>query len=79
MNQPYEPTDREAATLAGLAIPAPASLRPAVLVEVGLADHYDRVDSPLGPIVVAWNGRGVSSPSRFSCSSSQLIIALSTR
>ena len=39
MNQPYEPTDREAATLAGLAIPAPASLRPAVLVEVGQADH----------------------------------------
>lgn len=60
MNQPYEPTEREAVTLAGLAIPAPASLRPAVLVEVGLADHYDRVDSPLGPIVVAWNGRGVS-------------------
>ncbi len=60
MNQPYEPDDREAAALASLAVPAPANLRPAVLVEVGLADHYARVDSPLGPVVVAWNGRGVS-------------------
>ena len=60
MNPSYEPTDREAAGLAGLAVPAPSGLRPAVLVEVGLADHYDRVDSPLGPIIVAWNGRGVS-------------------
>jgi O-6-methylguanine DNA methyltransferase len=60
MNPSYEPTDREAAGLAGLAVPAPSGLRPAVLVEVGLADHYDRVDSPLGPIIVAWNGHGVS-------------------
>jgi O-6-methylguanine DNA methyltransferase len=60
MNQPYPPTDREAAALASLAVPAPSSLRPAVLVEIGLADHYDRVDTPLGPIEVSWTGRGFS-------------------
>ncbi|HEX2469126.1 MAG TPA: methylated-DNA--[protein]-cysteine S-methyltransferase [Candidatus Limnocylindrales bacterium] len=52
--------DREVAVLADLAVAAPPTLRPAVLVEVGLADRYDRIDSPLGPLVVAWNGRGVS-------------------
>ena len=31
-----------------------------VLVEIGLVDRYARVESPLGPLVVAWNGRGVS-------------------
>src|SRR4029079_11827919 len=46
--------------LAGLTVPAPATLRPAVLVETGLADWFGRVDSPIGPIVVAWNGLGVS-------------------
>ena len=39
---------------------APPSLAPNVLVEVGLADRYARFDSPIGPLVVAWNGRGVS-------------------
>ena len=53
-------TDREAAALADLAVAAPTTLRPAVLVETGLADHYDHIASPLGPLVVAWNGRGVS-------------------
>ena len=53
-------TDREATALADLALSAPPTLRPAVLVELGLADRYGRVDSPLGPLVVAWNGRGVS-------------------
>jgi len=48
------------AALAGLTVTAPAGLRPAVLVEVGLADAYARIDSPIGPLVVAWNGRGVS-------------------
>jgi O-6-methylguanine DNA methyltransferase len=55
-----EATALEATALAGLAVPAPATLRPSVLVEVGLADHYARIDSPLGPLVVSWNGRGVS-------------------
>lgn len=39
---------------------APATLAPNVLAEVGLADLYARFDSPIGPLVVAWNGLGVS-------------------
>ena len=35
-------------------------LAPNVLAEVGLADRYARFDSPIGPLVVAWNGLGVS-------------------
>ena len=46
--------------IAALRTSAPASLRPAVLAEVGLADLYARFDSPIGPLVVAWNGLGVS-------------------
>ena len=38
----------------------PPSLAPNVLAEVGLADRYARFDSPIGPLVVAWNGLGVS-------------------
>lgn len=54
-------TDQSIETgLARLSVPAPASLRPAVLIETGLADHYARIDSPIGALVVAWNGRGVS-------------------
>jgi O-6-methylguanine DNA methyltransferase len=48
------------AALAGLATHAPATLAPAVLVEVGLADAWATLPSPLGEILVAWNGRGVS-------------------
>ena len=48
------------AALAATAVAAPPTLRPAVLVETGLADHYGRIDSPIGPLVVAWNGLGVS-------------------
>jgi O-6-methylguanine DNA methyltransferase len=51
--------DLEAA-MAGLATHAPATLAPNVLAEVGLADRYARFDSPIGPLVVAWNGLGVS-------------------
>jgi O-6-methylguanine DNA methyltransferase len=61
MNQTLELTDTEAAGIAGLTVAAPPTLRVEVLVEVGLADHHARIDSPLGPLVVAWNGRGVSS------------------
>jgi O-6-methylguanine DNA methyltransferase len=46
--------------LAGLTVPAPGTLAPATLVAVGLADRYAELPSPLGPIVVAWNGRGIS-------------------
>lgn len=46
--------------LASLAVRAPATLAPATLVAVGLADEYTTMDSPIGPVFVAWNGRGVS-------------------
>lgn len=46
--------------LADLASRAPVGLATNVLVETGLADHYGWVSSPLGPLVVAWNGIGVS-------------------
>ncbi|MBA3235744.1 MAG: methylated-DNA--[protein]-cysteine S-methyltransferase [Chloroflexi bacterium] len=46
--------------LAGLRVTAPASLRPAVMVEIGQADRYARIESPIGPLIVAWNGLGVS-------------------
>ncbi len=54
-------TDRDLeAAMTGLRTSAPATLAPGVLVEVGLADRYARFDSPIGPLVVAWNGLGVS-------------------
>jgi len=54
-------TDRDLeAALAALSIPAPTTLAPSVLFEVGLADRYARLDSPIGPLVVAWNGLGVT-------------------
>ena len=46
--------------MAMLLTTAPASLAPGVLSEVGLADRYARIESPIGPLVVAWNGIGVS-------------------
>jgi O-6-methylguanine DNA methyltransferase len=49
------------AALATLTIPAPATLAPNTLVALGLADEYTTMESPLGPVFVAWNGRGVSS------------------
>jgi O-6-methylguanine DNA methyltransferase len=47
--------------VASLRTAAPASLAPGVLAEVGLLDRYGRIDSPIGPLIVAWNGLGVSS------------------
>ncbi|MCI0582054.1 MAG: methylated-DNA--[protein]-cysteine S-methyltransferase [Chloroflexi bacterium] len=55
--------DRDAdldSALAGLTVKAPATLAPATLVAVGLADRWAELPSPLGPIAVAWNGRGIS-------------------
>jgi O-6-methylguanine DNA methyltransferase len=46
--------------LHGLTVRAPDRLRENVLVETGLADRFAAIDSPIGPLVVAWNGRGVS-------------------
>ncbi len=60
MNRPLDPTAAIEAGLADLTAKAPAGLRPAVLADVGLADRYAHIDSPIGTLVVAWNGRGVS-------------------
>jgi O-6-methylguanine DNA methyltransferase len=46
--------------LRDLALPAPAMLARGALLETGLADAWATLSSPLGPIAVAWNGRGVS-------------------
>lgn len=46
--------------LAALAVPAPAHVAEDVLVEVGLADRMAPLESPIGRLWVAWNGRGVS-------------------
>ena len=46
--------------LHGLRADPPATLRPAVLERVGLADAYLAVDGPAGPLLVAYNGRGIS-------------------
>ena len=46
--------------MAALITTAPPSLAPGVLAEIGLADRYARMDSPIGPLIVAWNGFGVS-------------------
>jgi O-6-methylguanine DNA methyltransferase len=48
------------ADLSRLAARAPETLAPSTLVAVGLADRYAELPSPLGPILVAWNGRGIS-------------------
>jgi len=54
-------TDADIEThMSALLTPAPATLARNVLAEVGLADLYARFDSPIGPLVVAWNGLGVS-------------------
>jgi O-6-methylguanine DNA methyltransferase len=46
--------------MAALLTTAPPSLAPGVLAEIGLADRYARIESPIGSLVVAWNGLGVS-------------------
>ena len=58
---PYEIADDALeAAVHDLALGAPASVATGVLVAVGLADAWATLPSPLGPIAVAWNGRGVS-------------------
>jgi O-6-methylguanine DNA methyltransferase len=46
--------------LSALAVPAPAHVAEDVLVEVGLADRMAPLESPIGRLWVAWNGRGIS-------------------
>ncbi len=48
------------AGLASLREPVPEGFRHDTLVAVGLADDYAIVTSPVGPLRIAWNGRGVS-------------------
>jgi O-6-methylguanine DNA methyltransferase len=60
MNRPVPELDAIEAALATLAEPAPPSLTHRALVAVGLADDYALIESPVGPLRVAWNGRGVS-------------------
>ncbi len=62
MNRPYlrSLADDAPGGLRTLRVPAPATLADDVLVEVGLADRMAPIDSPLGTLWVAWNGRGVS-------------------
>jgi O-6-methylguanine DNA methyltransferase len=48
------------AALADLRASAPPSFEYGVLVEAGLADRYAPIETPLGQVFVAWNGRGVS-------------------
>lgn len=48
------------AALADLLVAAPGRLLPRTLVQVGLADAYATIESPAGPLYVAWNGLGVS-------------------
>jgi O-6-methylguanine DNA methyltransferase len=64
MNHTHDDSDggwRELAEgLHGLRADPPATLRPAVLERVGLADAYVAVAGPAGPLLVAYNGRGIS-------------------
>ncbi len=46
--------------LDALVVAAPAGLTDRTLVAVGLADAYAPIDTPIGPIWVAFNGLGVS-------------------
>lgn len=48
------------AALRDLRVSAPPSVGYGALVEAGLADRYAPIDTPLGPVFVAWNGRGIS-------------------
>lgn len=59
---PNPPTEETALamTLSQLALQAPAAMIHGTFVRTGLADEWAELPSPLGPIAVAWNGRGVS-------------------
>jgi O-6-methylguanine DNA methyltransferase len=41
-------------------VEAPAGVLPSVLERTGHRDAYTRCDSPIGPVYVAYNGRGIS-------------------
>jgi O-6-methylguanine DNA methyltransferase len=46
--------------MADLMTAAPPGLAEGVLVEIGIVDRYARFDAPIGALIVAWNGLGVS-------------------
>ena len=46
------------------AVHAPASLLPSVLACIGLAESYWPIQSPLGPVYIAYNPTGISAVSR---------------
>jgi O-6-methylguanine DNA methyltransferase len=46
--------------LAELQSPAPPTLLPRTLIALGLADAYAAIESPIGPLFVAFNGLGVA-------------------
>ena len=48
------------ASLTDLRAAAPPEVGRGAMVELGLADAYAPIDTPLGQVFVAWNGRGVS-------------------
>jgi O-6-methylguanine DNA methyltransferase len=52
--------DAVTAAIADLHVAAPSTLLPRTLLAAGLADAYTTVASPVGPVFVAWNARGVS-------------------
>lgn len=54
------PEEALVASLRDLRAEAPASVGYGALVETGLADRYATIETPLGDVFVAWNGRGVS-------------------
>jgi O-6-methylguanine DNA methyltransferase len=62
MTAPFSlPSDAAlAADLASLRTSAPETLLPRSLIAVGLADAYAAIDSPIGPLFVAFNGLGVA-------------------
>jgi O-6-methylguanine DNA methyltransferase len=53
-------TDDAPGALSALAVPAPVGLADDVLVEVGLVDRMAPYPSPIGTLLIAWNGRGVA-------------------
>jgi O-6-methylguanine DNA methyltransferase len=61
MTQNIRLTDDAPGGLApALFAPAPVHVPEHVLVETGIADRMAPIDSPLGTLWVAWNGRGIS-------------------
>ena len=52
--------DDRAGVLATLQAPAPKGVTERVLAEVGLHDLFTAIESPIGRLWVAWNGRGVT-------------------